>query len=151
DGSVETASAQGLGIQYRCSEARRRGDIILAAEMGPFEMRDAEELLEACKRIRADREGKHPGRNLPSAGSFFKNLPPTEPGGRRTPAGKVLEEAGAKSLRFGDAGVFEKHANIIVNYGRATARDVNQLADEMARLVQEKFGIILEREVQYLC
>ncbi|MBN2329233.1 MAG: UDP-N-acetylenolpyruvoylglucosamine reductase, partial [Candidatus Omnitrophica bacterium] len=125
--------------------------IILSADLGPFDREDANELLESCERIRADREGKHPGRDLPSAGSFFKNLPPSEPDGRRIAAGKVLEEAGVKSLRFGDAGVFEKHANIIVNYGQASACDVNRLADEMARLVKEKFGIILEREVQYLC
>lgn len=151
DGSVVTQSAAALGIQYRTSEVKMRRDIILEAVMGPFVPGDAKELIAACDRIHAERESKHPGSNLPCAGSFFKNLPPAEPGGRRLPAGKYLEEAGVKTLRFGDAGVFEKHANIIVNYGCASAADVDRLAEAMARRVREKFGIILEREVQYLC
>ncbi len=151
DGTIETLPAQALGIDYRCSKIKNRGDIIIYAELGSFLQDDPGHLQEACSAIRTERETKHPGQHLPSAGSFFKNLPPSEPGGRRTPAGKLLEEAGVKSLRFGDAGVFEKHANIIVNYGHATAREVNQLAEEMARRVKDKFGIHLEREVQYLC
>lgn len=151
NGNVEILPVVELGIQYRGSEVKNRQDIILEAELGPFTQGNANELLDACQQIRAEREVKHPGQHLPSAGSFFKNLPPSEPGGRRLPAGTFLEEAGVKTLRYGDAGVFEKHANIIVNYGHATAADVNRLADEMARRVWEKFGIALEREVQYLC
>lgn len=151
DGTIETLPAQALGIDYRYSEIKNRRDIILFAELGNFTQDNPRLLLEACAAIRAERETKHPGQHLPSAGSFFKNLPPSKPGGRRTPAGKLLEEAGVKSLRFGDAGVFENHANMIVNYGHATACEVNQLADEMALRVKDKFGIILEREVQYLC
>lgn len=151
DGNVEILPVKELGIQYRSSEVKNRQDIILEAELGPFSHGKAEEFLHACHQIRTEREQKHPGSNFPSAGSFFKNLPPTEPGGRRQPAGKFLDEAGVKNLRFGDAGVFEKHANIIVNYGHATASEINQLANEMARRVKEKFGITLEREVQYLC
>lgn len=151
DGSVETLLANQLGIQYRSSDVKKRSEIILDAVLGPFSPGHADELMDACRHIRAERETKHPGRDRPSAGSFFKNLPPSEPNGRRTPAGKLLEEAGVKHLRFGDACVFEKHANIIVNDGNATAEDIDRLANEMARRVQEKFGIILEREVQYLC
>jgi UDP-N-acetylmuramate dehydrogenase len=46
--------------------------------------------------------------------------------------------------------VFEKHANIIVNAGRATAREVLELAAEMKRRVREKFAVELEEEVMYL-
>ncbi|MFB3785497.1 MAG: UDP-N-acetylmuramate dehydrogenase [bacterium] len=151
DGTVAAVSRDGLGIGYRTSEAKKRGDIILTAVMGPFTPGAKDALREEADRIRAEREIKHPGPKLPSAGSFFKNLPPLEPGGHRIPAGKYLEEAGAKKLRVGDAGVFEKHANIIVNHGNATAEQVNRLADLMAERVKEKFGILLEREVQYLC
>jgi UDP-N-acetylmuramate dehydrogenase len=44
--------------------------------------------------------------------------------------------------------VYERHANVIVNYGRATARDVLRLADEMRRRVRDTFGIELEPEVK---
>jgi UDP-N-acetylmuramate dehydrogenase len=149
-GDVTTMRAEELGIGYRTSEARTRGDMILRALMGPFQPGDRAKLVAECHRIKAEREGKHPDCHRPSAGSFFKNLPPAAPGDRRQAAGKYLDEVGAKTLRVGDAGVFEHHANIIVNYGNATANEVNQLADLMAERVKERFGIILEREVRYL-
>ncbi len=146
-----TVLVEDLGIEYRTSEAKKRGDIILTAKMGNFVRGDRESNLAEIKRIKTMRDEKHPSYgNSYSAGSFFKNLPPEEPGGWRVPAGKLLEEVGCKGLRVGGAGVFEKHANIIVNYGDATAADVNELANEMARRVKEKFNIELEREVQYL-
>ena len=46
--------------------------------------------------------------------------------------------------------VYEKHANIIVNAGRATAREVLELAAEMKRRVREKFSVTLEEEVMFL-
>ncbi|MBZ0256153.1 UDP-N-acetylmuramate dehydrogenase [bacterium] len=150
DGEVETVPVDALGITYRNSEARKRGDILLGARMGTFHSGNREELLANIAKIKTQREEKHPQTHQPSAGSFFKNLPPAEPGGWRIPAGKYLDEAGAKGMRSGNAGVFDKHANIIINLGGATSEDVNNLANEMARLVKEQFGIQLEREVQYL-
>ncbi|MEW6233786.1 MAG: UDP-N-acetylmuramate dehydrogenase [Candidatus Omnitrophota bacterium] len=151
DGSLAALTTAELGVDYRDSQARRRGDIVLQAKMGPFVPSSPGDLLLETQRIKQERKEKHPGEDLPSAGSFFKNLPPAEPGGRRIPAGKYLDEAGAKQLRVGDAGVFPKHANIIVNHGRATAAQVNELADAMAARVKQRFGVILEKEVQYLC
>ncbi|MDP8242832.1 MAG: UDP-N-acetylmuramate dehydrogenase [Candidatus Hinthialibacter antarcticus] len=150
DGGIENVPVESLGITYRNSEARKRGDILLGAYLGKFESGDDEALLENIKKIKEQREVKHPGVDEPSAGSFFKNLPPAEPGGWRTPAGKYLDEAGVKGMRVGNAGVFDKHANIIINLGGATCDDVNQLAQQMAERVNEKFNIKLEREVQYL-
>ncbi len=150
NGEVETLPVDALGITYRNSEARKRGDILLEAHMGTFSPGAADELLETINKIKAQREIKHPSVDQPSAGSFFKNLPPAEPGGWRVPAGKYLDEAGVKGMRIGNAGVFDKHANIIINLGGATCEDVNQLANEMASRVKEKFDIQLEREVQYL-
>ena len=75
----------------------------------------------------------------------------TRPNGtRRVPAGQLLDEVGCRGLRVGDAMVFAKHANIIVNAGRATAKDVLELAEIMKARVREKFGIELEEEVMFL-
>ena len=150
DGSIDTVPVESLGITYRNSEARRRGDILLEAHMGKFEPASQDALFENINKIKAQREIKHPSIHEPSAGSFFKNLPPAEPGGWRTPAGKYLDEAGVKGMRVGHAGVFDKHANIIINLGGATCEDVNQLAQQMAAAVKDQFNIQLEREVQYL-
>lgn len=150
NGVIESATVEDLGVVYRDSLARQRGDIILQARMGGFNDGDAKALLEEIARIKALRETKHPHWDTPSAGSFFKNLPPTEPGGHRIPAGKYLDEAGAKGMRVGGAQVFEKHANIIINADGATAADVDELANRMAALVRDRFGIELQREVLYL-
>jgi len=82
-----------------------------------------------------------------SAGCFFKNIPDsTQPGGK-LPAGRLLDEVGAKGLSVGGAKVFEKHANIIVNTGSATSRDIRKLADILKDKVYERFGVELEQEV----
>ena len=105
------------------------------------------------------RRVKHPHwRVEPTAGSYFKNLPPGfqvpglphSPGTRRIPAGALLDACGCRGLRVGDAMVYAKHANIIVNAGRATAKDVLELAEIMKSRVREKFGVELEEEVMFL-
>jgi UDP-N-acetylenolpyruvoylglucosamine reductase len=72
------------------------------------------------------------------------------PGTHRVAAGQLLDECGCRGLRVGDAMVFHKHANIIVNAGRATAREVLELAATMKERVREKFGTELEEEVMFL-
>ena len=79
------------------------------------------------------RREKHPDwRALPTAGSFFKNLPPEKPGEHRRAAGKYLEEAGAKAMREGGAYVYEKHANIVIAGPGAKAKDVAAVVARMA-------------------
>lgn len=105
------------------------------------------------------RRVKHPQwRVEPTAGSYFKNLPPgfqvpglpLSPGTQRIPAGVLLDACGCRGLRVGDAMVYPKHANIIVNAGRATAKDVLELAEIMKARVRERFGVKLEEEVMFL-
>lgn len=148
DGGLEVIGPRECGFAYRDSALRRRGavvlDLVLALARG-----DAD----AASRIRseriADRRAKHPWRE-PSAGSWFKNLPPLGPGQPRRAAGRLLDAVGAKQMREGGAAVFARHANIIVNTGGATARDVLVLADRMRDAVQRRFSVRLEPEVRYL-
>ncbi|MCX8117192.1 MAG: UDP-N-acetylmuramate dehydrogenase [Desulfobacterota bacterium] len=79
--------------------------------------------------------------DYPSAGSIFKN--PEE-----GPAGKWIEESGLKGFRIGEAMVSEKHANFIINLGRAKAEEVLRLIEEIERRVYEEKGIRLKREVK---
>jgi len=96
--------------------------------------------------IRKQRWSKHP--TEPSAGSFFRN-PETGDGGR-VPAGRLIEQCGLKGKTIGGAKVSEKHANFIVNTGRARFADVYELVQVIKATVEEQTGILLEEEVQYL-
>ena len=62
----------------------------------------------------------------------------------------MIEEAGLKGLRIGDAQVSEKHAGFVINRGRATSRDVLALMGKIQDKVQENTGIRLEPEVRIL-
>jgi UDP-N-acetylmuramate dehydrogenase len=76
-----------------------------------------------------------------SAGSVFKN-PPGEA------AGRLIDAAGLKGLRVGGAEVSGKHANVIVNLGQASAADILGLMRLIVERVQERFGVVLEAEIQ---
>jgi UDP-N-acetylmuramate dehydrogenase len=65
-------------------------------------------------------------------------------------SGKLIEEAGLKNLRIGDAGISAKHANFIVNLGHATSSNVLALIKKVQRSVLKKFGILLEPEVRII-
>lgn len=77
----------------------------------------------------------------PSAGCIFKN-PPNEC------AGRLIDRAKLKGLRYGRAQVSEIHANFIINLGGASATEVLNLMDMVRRVVYEQFGVKLEDEVQ---
>jgi len=78
-----------------------------------------------------------------SAGSFFKNPKPLS-------AGKLIEECGLKGFRIGDAVISKKHANFIINLGRAKAEDVLNLVKIVKKRVKEIKGVELEPEVRVL-
>ena len=78
-----------------------------------------------------------------SAGSVFKN-----PVGLF--AGSLIEKAGLKGYRIGDAEVSKKHANWIVNRGHALARDIVELVEKIENEVYGIFGVRLEREIRIL-
>ncbi len=104
-----------------------------------------------------------------NAGSFFKNpivesslagrLLETYPEMPHYPAheiktklaaGWLIEQCGWKGFRRGDAGVHDKQALVLVNYGNATGKEIFELSEEIKQSVQEKFGVELEREVHVI-
>ena len=113
------------------------------------------------------RESKLPDtKKLGNAGSFFKNpvvaielakklqnefpeLPVYTGGEGKTKlaAGWLIEQAGWKGKRIGDAGVHNKQALVIVNYGIATGQEIYDLSEQIKLSVYNKFGVELEREV----
>jgi len=109
---------------------------------GRFQLKKGrkEEILERVKSYSEMRRRTQP-LDYPSAGSIFKN--PAE-----GPAGKWIEEAGLKGFRMGQAMISDRHANFIINLGKATAQEVINLMEWVERKIYEEKGISLEREVR---
>jgi UDP-N-acetylmuramate dehydrogenase len=148
DGNERVEPADYCRFGYRDSHLKTSKEVIAEAtfQLSPG---NKDEIQARVDEILKLRDGKHPNDGM-SAGCFFKNIPDeTQPHGK-LPAGKLLDEAGVKGMQVGGARVFDKHANIIVNVGGATSKDIRILADKMKDKVREKFGILLEEEVQQI-
>jgi UDP-N-acetylmuramate dehydrogenase len=151
DAHVRICIPDELGFRYRHSDLKTSKEIVLSAsfEVAPG---DADALMAKRQEILELRAGKHPNlANDSCAGSFFRNIEPTSAADRRQAAGWFLEQAGAKEMTVGGAGVFHKHANIPVKARPdCTANDVFQLTIQMAEAVADKFDLVLEPEVQLI-
>jgi UDP-N-acetylmuramate dehydrogenase len=148
EGEVKTVGPEYCRFGYRDSYLKTSGEAIVKARF-KLKKGDAGQIRQRIDEILALRRDKHPvdGR---SAGCFFKNIPdPSQPHGK-VPAGRLLEEVGAKRMAVGGARVFEKHANIIVNTGSAMSDDIRKLADLLKKKVYEKFGVKLQEEITQL-
>jgi UDP-N-acetylenolpyruvoylglucosamine reductase len=134
-----------LGFAYRGSNLGA-GEVVAAAS---FELRPAapEAVKSTMAAMRERRRDAQPS-GIKTFGSTFKN-PEDERAEGRT-AGQLLEAAGCRGLRIGGARFSEKHANFVENLGEARTADVLELMAEGRRRVHERFGIVLEPEVQLL-
>ena len=106
-------------------------------QLKPGVRSDIEKIVKDYLRYRRDTQPLA----LPSAGCVFKNPP-------KDSAGRVVEAAGLKGARVGDAQVSDKHANFIVNQGRASAKDVLALIKKVRTEVARKTGVKLELELK---
>jgi UDP-N-acetylmuramate dehydrogenase len=127
-----------VGFAYRRSTLPR-GFVITQVDFA-LEPGDREVLMTRVGAIRARRAARQPA-DYPNAGSVFKNPPGNF-------AGHLLEAAGLKGTRFGDAAFSYRHANFIVNLGGASAQDVRCLIELARDKVQRATGVLLEPEVR---
>jgi UDP-N-acetylmuramate dehydrogenase len=139
-GMIRTVSREDLSFAYRNLDLPAETIIIGAA----FRLRRGEtgKISGRVREIIGMRREKHP-LAFPNAGSVFKNP-------RDCPAGRLIEEAGLKGFRIGDAQVSEKHGNFIVNRGMATAEEILRLIALVQQRVFDKTGHALETEVQII-
>ncbi len=141
DGIWQERDREECAFGYRRSAFRENGEVVVSATV-ELEPGDVDALRASVRETQKARVDKQP-LDMPNAGSFFKR----PPGGF---ASKMVEEAGLKGFRVGNAAISEKHAGFAVNLGGATATDVWNLSCEVIRRVQESHGVTLEREVVFL-
>lgn len=141
DGEVRTLTCGEMQFGYRTSLAKKKGYIVLGAEL-TLKQGEKEKIREEMQTLKAKRIEKQP-LEFPSAGSTFKR-----PEGYF--AGKLIMDAGLRGAAVGGAQVSEKHCGFVVNTGNATAADVCELMRQVQGKVQEQFGVHLEPEVRFL-
>lgn len=140
-GQVRTLNREQMGFRYRHSVVMETGDTILAAtlELAPD---DPAAIHDRIRELTQKRITKQP-LNFPSAGSTFKR-----PLGYFAAA--LIDQAGLRGYRVGDAQVSEKHTGFVVNRGHATATQILQLMDDVKEKVHAISGVWLEPEVRIL-
>ncbi len=141
EGERVVLKKEDLQLSYRNSVILQKGYLVLEATFS-FEKGNPAEIQEEIKELNKRRREKQP-LEYPSAGSTFKR-----PEGYF--AGKLIEDAGLRGYRVGDAQVSEKHCGFVVNRGEATAKDVAQLISDVQNRVMDEFGVKLEPEVRMI-
>lgn len=138
---IKEFSNEEMNFRYRNSRVGDEGLIVLSVEL-ELELGEYSEIEEVIKDLTYKRTSKQP-LDLPSGGSTFKR-----PEGYF--AGKLIDDAGLRGLRHGGAAVSEKHCGFVVNVDNATCKDVLHLISVIRKVVKDKFGVKLEREIKLI-
>jgi UDP-N-acetylmuramate dehydrogenase len=141
DGVLHQYDAREMDFSYRHSRLEQSGEIVISAQFR-LQPKPEEEIRSYMQELMGRRKSSQP-LDKPSAGSAFKR-----PAGGY--ASKLIDEAGLRGYRIGDAAVSEKHTGFVVNLGNATSVQVQELLQNVSDIVFEKSGIRLEPEVRIL-
>ncbi len=138
---VIEVSCQDMNFSYRHSLVQERDLVVLGAtfSLSNGNKDDIREKYEEFDKRRADKQPL----DLPSAGSTFKR-----PTGYF--AGKLIDDSGLRGFTHNGAGISEKHCGFVVNKNNATAKDVLETIEIVQKVVHDKFGVNLEREVKII-
>ena len=139
EGELRTLEGEEMGLGYRRSAFMGLPGVIVSARFR-LEAGDPETIQARMRELMERRRASQP-LELPSAGSTFKR----PVGGY---AAALIQEAGLKGFRVGDAAVSEKHAGFVVNLGHASSADVLTLIARVRETVKARSGIELEPEVR---
>jgi UDP-N-acetylmuramate dehydrogenase len=138
DGTLHRLDHADFGFTYRHSTVPEDWIFIDAVLQGRLDEPAA--IARRMAEIRSQREDAQPLRSR-TGGSTFANPP-----GHK--AWQLIDRAGCRGLRKGDAQVSEKHCNFLINSGSASAADLEDLGEEVRRRVQETTGVALEWEIR---
>jgi len=134
--------ASKMDYGYRSSLLKREHSpvVILSAELA-LRHGDSKTIRTRMEQISQQRHNNQP--HGASMGSMFKN-----PAGEK--AGRLIEQAGLKGKRIGNAEISSQHANFFISSGRTTSADMKALLELAQKTVQDKFGILLEPEIELI-
>lgn len=141
NGRIINRKAEELDLSYRHSRMMQEEELVLEAELSLIPGDEAQ-IRGRMEELKEKRIAKQP-LEYPSAGSTFKR-----PKGYF--AGKLIEEAGLRGFRVGDAQVSEKHCGFVINRGAACAAEIIELMRQVRARVKEVSGVELEPEVRLL-
>ena len=143
EGDRRTVDRDYMQFGYDTSTLHKRRDIALAVTF-QLERKDKAIMHRIMQENLSWRGGKHPWLEYhPSAGSIFKKI-------EGVGAGRLIDQVGLKGFRQGDAQISHIHANIMVNLGRATAKDVRELIAIAQEKVAKQFSQNLEVEIGFI-
>lgn len=134
-------SCEDMNFQYRNSSIQEDNYIVLSVEL-ELPNDEKKKISDRINELRDKRNSKQPV-NFPSAGSTFKRP-------KDGFAAALIDEAGLRGFRVGDAQVSEKHTGFVINVGAASAEDVLNVMRHVQKTVYEKNGIMLEPEVKLI-
>ncbi|HEX6586609.1 MAG TPA: UDP-N-acetylmuramate dehydrogenase [Solirubrobacterales bacterium] len=144
-GGAERRTPDQLGLRYRGSGITER-EVVSRAGFR-LDGSNPADVKSTMADMRARRKEAQPS-GIKTFGSTFMNPENERAEGRS--AGQLLDDAGCRGLQIGGARLSPKHANFVENAGRATTADVLAVMAEARRRVHERFGVVLEPEVQVL-
>jgi UDP-N-acetylmuramate dehydrogenase len=139
-GAIHTMTPDEMGLAYRHSDVP--ADWVFTSAEFQARPGDPDAIAQAMQAIRDAREETQP-RRVRTGGSTFAN-----PEGHK--AWKLIDAAGCRGLRIGDAMVSELHCNFLLNVGEASAHDIERLGEEVRRRVFETSGVRLRWEIKKL-
>jgi UDP-N-acetylmuramate dehydrogenase len=140
EGDVRHVDREYFRFGYDYSILHDRRDVVLDVTF-KLDPQPREELREIMRANLQWRDERHPDLWLyPCAGSIFQKI-------EGVGAGRLIDQCGLKGHVHGNAGIFHKHANIIVNFGGATASDVRALIDLAQSTVERELGYTLKPEI----
>lgn len=151
DGSIRDVPVSEMEFGYDYSRLHRTQEVVIAAEFRVIDG-NPEALRATARDSLAFRKRTQPLESA-SAGCIFQNPDPARdvvPEGIPWSAGALVDRAGLKAARAGNARVSTTHANFIVNDGGARAAEVRDLVERCKREVRSRFGVGLREEIVYL-
>lgn len=138
---VKEYSNEDMNFRYRNSRVWEEGLIVLGVELS-LDKGDYDSIKDTIIDLNHKRTSKQPI-EYPSGGSIFKR-----PEGYY--AGKLIDDSGLRGLRHGGAMVSEKHCGFVINVDNATCKDVLHLIQVIQKIVMDKYGVKLKREIKLL-